>query len=117
MTENFNERRKFQRIYRNFIMSYNVKGKNDAVEVSQISNISRGGASFISTHPVKLGAVLDIQITTPYLSEKIFVSGVVLECAEKVNELLYQVRVQFNNISEDTQDILQKIELYTSREN
>lgn len=114
---NFNERRKHQRVYRNFILSYSLKGNNALIDVSQINNISQGGVSFIATHPFKQGQELIISLQTPLLSQAIVMEGEVLGSIEKVNGMIYDVRVKFHPLSALAEETLKKIETYGLREN
>jgi len=113
MSNSFNERRKFIRIYRNFIMTYHEKGEPNAEKnVSQVNNVSKGGLSFSTDHLLNKGIVLVIGLKTPFIADPIHVDGVVLECREKVAGMIYEVRVQFQEVSDDVLDVLDKIETY-----
>ena len=68
MDESFKERRKFPRIYRNFIVTYHEKGKStDIHDVSQINNLSQGGLSFSSTHRLAEGTLIVVDLKTPFI--------------------------------------------------
>ena len=111
------ERRKYLRIYRNFIMSYHEKGKSMIRHnVSQVNNVSKGGLGFASTHPLKEGTGVMIDLKAPFIADPIRLEGVVLECKEKIPELIYEVRLQFQEISQQALAALDKIEDY-SKEN
>ena len=113
MNNSSDERRKYLRIYRNFIMSYHEKGKlTTSHNVSQVNNVSKGGLSFSSTHPLKQGAVITIDLKTPFLSDSIHLEGVVLECREKIPDMIYEIRLQFQEIPEQVLMVLEKIENY-----
>jgi hypothetical protein len=108
-----NERRKYLRIYRNYIMSYHEKGKSVfRKQVSQVNNVSKGGMSFSSTHPLKQGINVLIDLKTPFIADPIRLEGVVLECKEKIADMIYAVRVQFHEVPEDVLVVLDKIESY-----
>ncbi len=107
------ERRKYLRIYRNFIMSYHEKGKSIIKHnVSQVNNVSKGGLNFTSTYPLKLGAILMVDLKTPFIADSIRLEGVVLECREKIPEMIYEIRLQFQEITEQALTALDKIESY-----
>ena len=109
-----NERRKYLRIYRNFIMSYHEKGKSMIKHnVSQVNNVSKGGLGFASTHPLKQGVVVTIDLKAPFIADPIRLEGVVLGCKEKIPELIYEVRLQFQEISQQALTALEKIEDYS----
>ncbi len=116
MSENFQNRRQHVRVYRNFILSYKMKGKDELVDVSQINNLSRGGVSFISTCPFETGIPLTIHIRTPFLAEAIDVEGVVLDYKEKIAEMIYEIRVKFSHVPPQSEAVLKKIEEYAAKE-
>jgi hypothetical protein len=113
MNNSSNERRKYLRIYRNFIMSYHEKGKSIVKHhVSQVNNVSKGGLSFSSTYPLKEGIVVIIDLKPLFIADSIRLEGVVLECREKIPDIIYEVRLQFQEIPEPVLMVLQKIESY-----
>ena len=115
MSENIHNRRKHVRVYRNFILSYHLKGSNeDKREMSQVNNISRGGINFSSTHVLNVGDQLVIELKTPFLSDKIDLHGIVLESRPKIANLIYAVRVQFQELTDAAKDVLAKIEQYST---
>ncbi len=115
MTESFKDRRQHVRIYRNYILSYHLKGKgNIKYEMSQVNNISKGGINFIAAAPFDPGSELVIELKTPFLSDNVILEGVVLDSKEKIQGLLYEVRIQFHGLSAEAQDVLDKIERYSS---
>jgi len=117
MDKPFKEQRLHPRIYRNFILSYYEKGKSALKDnISQINNISRGGMSFVSTHPLKDKATVVLDLKTPFIVDSIHLEGVVLESREKIPEMIYEIRVQFNDIPEFVLQVLEKIESYGKTE-
>jgi hypothetical protein len=113
MNNSFNERRKHLRIYRNFILSYHEKGKSIMHDhVSQVNNVSKGGMSFTSTYPLKQGIVLTVDLKTPFIADSIRLEGLVLECREKVPEMIYEIRLEFQKIPQQVLTVLEKIENY-----
>ena len=117
MPENFQNRRKFVRVYRNFICSYWLKGKEETkIEISQINNISQGGLNFSSTFAFDQGVLLEIELKTPFISEKVNLEGIVLESREKISNLIFEVRLEFQNVSEQAKDVLEKIERYSAQQ-
>jgi hypothetical protein len=113
MDKPFKERRKHVRVYRNFILSYHEKGKSTiSRHVSQVNNISLGGLSFFSTHPLKQGIVIIIDLKAPFIADSIHLEGLVLECREKVSEMIYEIRLQFQDIPPQVLVVLEKIEGY-----
>ena len=117
MTDSSQNRRKFVRIYRNFILWCRLKENKDIFfEMSQVNNISRGGVNFSTTTVLNVGSALLIELKTPFLNEKVDLEGVVLESQEKITNLIYAVRVQFQNLSPEAEDVLAKIEKHASQQ-
>jgi hypothetical protein len=116
MTDSFQDRRKYVRVYRNFIISYKLKDDSQIHEMSQVNNISKGGINFTSTVVLNAGAEVVIELKTPFLSDNIHLIGTVLESKEKIRGLIYAVRLEFKNPSEPALEILTKIEQYASQQ-
>jgi hypothetical protein len=113
MNKSSDERRKNLRIYRNFILSYHEKGKSMIKHnISQVNNVSKGGLSFISTHPIKKGVFVTIDLKAPIIGDPIHLEGIVLECKEKISEMIYEIRLQFQKIPLQVLTVLEKIESY-----
>ena len=116
MADTFINRRKHVRVYRNFILLYRLKGQDITYEMSQVNNISRGGINFSSTVALAKGNELNVELKTPFLNDKVDLEGIVLECREKIANLIYEVRVEFKDLSGQAADVLAKIEQYASQQ-
>ena len=113
MSESFKDRRKHVRVYRNFILTYHHKEKGgDKRDISQVNNISKGGINFVATQALDLQATIGVDLQTPFIANAVYLEGVVLECKEKIPNLIYEIRLEFCNISPEAMDILDKIERY-----
>jgi hypothetical protein len=107
------ERRQHVRIKKHYIIRFYQKDNPSLkYEASQIENISKGGLCFTSTIPFDIGAHLAIELRTPYVAEKVYIEGRVLESKEKIKGVVYQNRVKFDNLSAHATDVLDKIEKY-----
>ncbi len=53
-----------------------------------------------------------IDLKTPFIADPIRLEGVVLECKEKIPDMIYEVRVQFQETPEHVSTVLDKIESY-----
>ena len=112
--ESYKDRRQYVRIYRNFILSYHEKGKSDVqYDISQVNNISKGGISFVATRSFDKGVVIAIDLKTPFLADFIHIEGVVLDSKEKIPHMIYEIRLQFDNLSPEVLDVLDRIERYS----
>jgi hypothetical protein len=113
MDNHSKERRKYFRIYRNFILSYSEKGQSASDHhVSQVNNVSRGGLNFSSTQPLVQGSVILVDLKTPFIGDSIRLEGVVLECKEKIPDMIYEIRLQFQEVPEHVLAVLEKVENY-----
>ena len=118
MSESFENRRKFVRVYRHFILTYHPVNVNDPSaqkEVSQINNLSQGGMSFSVNSPLQVGDQLVIELKTPFLAESVNLQGEILACREKIVGLIYEVRLEFKELSVQAKEVLVKIEQYAHR--
>jgi hypothetical protein len=116
MDKSFKERRKHIRIYRKFILNYHEKGKSVIkYHISQVNNISKGGLSFASSHALTPGAVIIVDMKTPFIADPVRLEGVVLECREKVPDMIYEIRLQFQDVTRQAMAVLDKIEGYGKR--
>ena len=114
MNNSFNDRRKYLRVYRNFVMSYYEKNKtNPNHHVSQVNNVSKGGVSFSSEYPLKQGVLLMIDLKTPFIADSIHLEGTVLQSIEKVSDMIYEIRVEFKTPAAQVLAVLEKIEKYS----
>ena len=57
-----------------------------------------------------------IDLKTPFIADSIHLEGIVLECREKIPEMIYEIRLQFQEISEQVLTVLEKIENYGKTE-
>lgn len=104
------EKRKEPRIEKNFVLTYFKKAiPNEKFEVTQLKNISRGGVCFITTRAFEPATEMGLEMQTPYLAESVYLSGVVLASHEKATNLLYETRLQFTNLSPESEIILDKL--------
>ncbi len=112
------ENRKSQRIYHSFILSYySVSDPAKQKKVAQINNISAGGMNFSVSEPHKVQEIIVVELKTPFLPENLYLQGEVLECREKISDLIYEIRVQFKDLPLQAKEGLAKIEQYAQKEN
>src|SRR5689334_19726005 len=85
------ERRRSDRVKKNFILTYyNKSDPAHKYEITQLKNIGMGGMCFITSKPYALGTILGIDLKTPYLSDTTKLEGRVLESHEKVKNIIYE---------------------------
>ncbi len=104
------ERRKYIRIKKHFILSYYEKSlPNKKHDASQLKNISKGGMCFLTSVYFKPGTILSIELKTPYLTGTVYLEGKVLGCTEKLNGILFETRMQFEQVSTQAEFVINKI--------
>ncbi len=105
------ERRQHPRIEKHFIVTFYEAGRTDADHsISQLKNISRGGFCFSSSLALTPGTKLQTMIKTPYLGQSVSVLTTVVDCKEKIHNVIYEVRVRIEESTPEAEDILKKIE-------
>ncbi len=104
------EKRKYPRIAKHFMLSY--FDLNDPLvkhNASQLKNISLGGLCLITSKAFSAGTRMGIELKTPFLSEFIHLKGTVLESKEKIRNIIYETRMQFDDIPLPAQAVLTKL--------
>ena len=111
------ERRKYVRIKKNFILSYSLK-KSASIkyDITQLKNISQGGMCFITTQKYERGTQLTIDLRTPYFADVTIFEGAVLESHEKLKNIIYETRIQFEQLSPQSEFLLKKLEEFFLKE-
>src|SRR3989338_11056865 len=104
------ERRKYIRIKKSFLLSYFDKSEpNRKYEITQLKNISLGGMCFVTSHNFNASTELRIELKTPYLAETTHLEGVVLESHEKMKNRIYETRLEFRNLNTEAKILLEKL--------
>ncbi len=112
------EKRKYPRIDKHFMLTY--FDLNDPLvkhNASQLKNIGLGGLCVITSKTFSTGTRLGIELKTPFLSEFIHLKGTVLESKVKIRNIIYETRVQFDDIPLPTHAILAKLIEHFRHEN
>ncbi|MDP2939082.1 MAG: PilZ domain-containing protein [Candidatus Omnitrophota bacterium] len=103
------ERRKYERLKRPFVVSYNALGDPSATyDITQIKDISLGGMRFITSKGYMPNTRLNIELRLPFMEEKVKLKARVIESKEVVKDLIYDTRVCFKELEEEAQEILSK---------
>jgi len=107
---NWPERRQYQRIEKNFILTYFEKENPSVrIELTQLKNISKGGLCFITTKAFLPSTRLGLELRTPYLSETTYLEGVVLESRPKIEGIIYETRLQFEELNPQGDFLISKM--------
>lgn len=108
--ENFSDRRQYKRIERGLILTYSEKDDpSKKYEITQLKNISKGGMCFITSQPIEQSKILIVELKTPYFTHATFLEGVVLESHVKAEKMLYQTRLQFQNMDIEKGYVIEKL--------
>ena len=112
------ERRKYKRISKHFILTYFDKGNpSQKKEITQLKNISMGGICFVTSQRFDSGTQMGVELKTPYLADTTYLEGVVLESHEKVMDLIYETRLKFEFLNPQAEFLLAKlIEFFINEE-
>lgn len=107
------DRRKYLRIKKQFILSYyDKKDPTNRHEASQLKNISLGGICFLTSKHYPPKTRIAIELKTPYLAGTTHLEGTVLESHEKLSNILYETRLEFDSLTSQAEFVLNKIVEY-----
>ena len=69
----------------------------------------------MATRTFELSTVLLVEMRTPFTTGSVHLEGVVLESRERIRNLIYDVRLQFQNLQQEAEEILEKIEQHSTK--
>lgn len=108
--ESHDERRRFKRIKKNFILTYFISDRpHERHEITQLKDISLGGMCFITSKKLAPGCQVSVELRTPYLTEFTHIVGTVLESHEKATNLIYNTRIQFDVLNPEGEVLISKL--------
>jgi len=112
------ERRKFERLKRKFVISYHsLQDPTANFDISQIKDISLGGIRFVTSCGYAPDTVLAIELQTPFIRERLILQAKVLESKEVVKDLIYDTRVIFPQLDEEAEHYLSRtIEIFLKKD-
>ena len=109
------ERRRYPRLSRGFLVHYPVLGDNNVIDLSQIKNISLGGALFTTLGAYDKGADIPLKIKLPgaYVTPQ----GKVVESSSVSEGTIFNTRVEFSSMDDsDREKISQVLEHYMNQD-
>jgi len=68
-----------------------------------------GGMCFVTTRQFMPATKLGIDLKTPYLADTTYLEGMVHQSHEKVNNMLYETRLEFTSLKPDAEFLLAKL--------
>jgi len=108
---NQQERRKYIRIKKSFILKFHLKrAPEQEFEITQLKNISKGGMCFITAKAYPKAEMVVLNLRTPYLVDETILEGAILESHEKIKDIIYETRVKFESISPQAEFLIEKLE-------
>ena len=112
------ERRKFERLKRKFVVSYHpLDNPSASFDISQIKDISLGGMRFVTSCGYDPDTLLAIELQTPFIRERLTLEAKVLESKEVVKDLIYDTRVIFPQLDEEAKHYLSRtIEIFLKKD-
>ena len=102
--------RRYKRIKKHFILTYfDLNDPAKKHEASQLKNISLGGICVITAQPYPESTKLGIELKTPLISELTHLEGTVLGSHERVKDIIYETRVEFDPLSNQAKFVLNNL--------
>jgi hypothetical protein len=92
------ERRKHPRLNATFVISYRIKQHHGPYDLSQSKNVSKSGILLTTNRFFESGTHLAMTIRFPFVSQRIEVTGEVIDCREVVKNLIYETRITFQDL-------------------
>lgn len=102
------ERRSHERIKRQFVVNYKVRGKEGKYDVSQIKDISEGGLFFTTSTDFLKDTILEVELKTPVSALGINLLVKVIESKQVVKGLIYNTRVNIIEIDDSSKVLLKQ---------
>ncbi|MDD5005888.1 MAG: PilZ domain-containing protein [Candidatus Omnitrophica bacterium] len=109
------ERRRNPRVHKNFVVNYRIYGDPDNIDISQTKNISEGGMLLTTNCAFDNGTILAIEIKLPFISSYIRLLGKVLESKEIAHDLIYETRLVFNYMDDQSKEFVRNTVNYFSK--
>ncbi|MFC1645779.1 PilZ domain-containing protein [Candidatus Omnitrophota bacterium] len=115
MTYSGTEKRRHNRINKNFVVSYRIYGDPDNIDISQTKNISEGGILLTTNCAFDEGTVLAIEIRLPFVPNPIRLLGKVLGSREIARNLIYETRLVFTYMDDQSESMVKNTVDYFSK--
>lgn len=108
--DDYSEKRKYKRFKKNFLLRYfDVRTPENKTELTQLKNISQGGMCFITAQPFEIGIRMGVALNTPFITGTTVLEGVVRGSNEKVKNMIYETRLEFDNLNTEATVVLDKL--------
>lgn len=113
------ERRAHRRVKKHFLLRYfTVEKPEEKIDLTQMKNISHGGMCFITAQEFPVGTKMGVELNTPFLTDVTHLTGIVRGSVEKTRDLIYETRLEFDDLNADAQFVLNKLmEFFNNSDN
>ena len=108
MAYNGQEKRKYPRLGRRFIVSYRIAEENDMIDLSQTRNVSLGGMLLTTNRIFAPGTNLLLEIRLPFETSPLKIAAKVKDSKEVVKNLIYDTRLEFVAVDEKHREVITK---------
>jgi hypothetical protein len=78
-----------------------VKQIPDNYDLTQTKNVSQGGILLTTNRKFEKGTQLAMTIRFPFITQRIELTGEVVDSKEVVRDLIYETRIRFFDLDED----------------
>lgn len=112
---NGQEKRRYPRISKNFVVSYKIYGEADNVDISQTKNVSEGGMLLTTNRLLESGTILAIEVRLPFISFPIKLLGKILDSKEVAKNLIYETRLTFTYMDEQSKEFVKNAVSFFSK--
>lgn len=109
------EKRRGPRISRNFVVSYRIYGEPDNIDISQTKNVGEGGMLLTTNRLFDSGTILAIEIKLPFVPTPIRLLGKILESKEIAKNLIYETRLTFTYMDDESKQFVKNTVDYFSK--
>lgn len=108
--DDYSEKRRHKRFRKHFLLRYfDLRTPENKMELTQLKNISEGGMCFVTAQPFEVNTRMGVELNTPFLSNATILQGVVRGCNEKAKNLIYETRLEFDELNTEAQVVLSKL--------
>ncbi len=98
--------RRFKRLSADYLLKYEPGRKGDESKITNIKNISAGGAKFLTKEVLEEASTIRVSILVPPLEKSFQANARILRVRSLKSRFLYTVAVQFTDITPEDQTTL-----------
>ena len=103
------ERRRHERLNKQFVVSIQIQGASEAWDMVLIKNISRGGLSFVYPNELREGMILNLKINIAFNAHPVYCVGKVVRVRAGGNPKSYEAGILFSEIPDAAANLIERI--------